>query len=300
MRVYKKYKNLTEESFIPLNLSKRVLRFNKTKWLKIKRIIKKFLRKRAKLYSKKKLKLKKKEVLNYYFNCVIKKKLRKTEKTDLKSKVSNLLLFFDFEKKKKKVKKNIFLEKKKLKKKIFFKLTTIKMSRFWLKTKRYFKKALISKNYYNQRFDFSLSSKYLKKSLFSSKKLDLNFVFQNCLIKPELKLTILLWRLNFFRTSFDTQNFLKKDKVILNNKLWKNENYVLQKGDTILLPKSFNIRYNKKLKIKSRLFYNYIDIDFFSNTIVILKSFSELSNENFFLELDNKKFDVQDLRSYFQ
>ena len=306
MRVGFKYKNLPKQKYISLTISKRVLNFQKSKWLRLQRNIKKILKKKK---FKKRKKLENKKVF---------KKLKKLDKS----------IHINFSKKKKiscsnKLKKNfdcfqikkLFLKKKallynrknkiekikskKLNKLQIYKTNIIRICKYWFRNKNYFKKILNLKHYYFQLFDNNLSHKTLKKNFIQERGNSLNFFYQKYLILPNLKINILLWKLNFFKSAFEMQEFSQNKSLLLNFVQSKRNDFLLKKGDSVLLKKRISLRQQKDLVIINKIFFDFIEIEYFSNHINILKSLKELSYDKFFILLNNKSFNVKFLKDYF-
>ena len=119
------------------------------------------------------------------------------------------------------------------------------------------------------------------------------------LVLPNLNIKVLLWELNLFKSTFETKEFVQNNPIILNFKQVKKSNILLKKGDILFLTKHYSLRKQKNLKILSKLIYDFIEIEHFSNSIVVLKSLKELSYDRFFLMLDNKSFDIKSFKDYY-
>lgn len=99
----------------------------------------------------------------------------------------------------------------------------------------------------------------------------------------------------FKNSSLVKQNF-QKTKIIVNNQ--ECNNFVnLVKGDIILIQTFSNVICKLKLE-DFRVLTPFIEIDYYSNKIVIVKDLQELTNKDFLL-LSRDFYNVLDLRDYF-
>lgn len=149
----------------------------------------------------------------------------------------------------------------------------------WEKIKRYYKKGFQNKNILYCLYDKSIRFKVLKKkSLGKTLKKDL---ILNYLVKPQYKIDILLWNLYFFSSVYEARQKINNKQILVNNKAVKS-NFILNKGDVITFKSSINsndiffIDYFKKYSLNEK-FFSFVEIDYYTKTIVILKNFNELS-----------------------
>jgi ribosomal protein S4 len=181
-----------------------------------------------------------------------------------------------------------------LKKKFFFKkkiynnILLKARSKKWEKLNLYYKEGLLLKRAILLNFDNSLSIKYFKKHLLKKSLTTLN-VFLKTLIKPFFKLDILLWKLCFFNSTFEAKQAFLNNQISINSVKIK-KTLFLSKGDIIKL--GF---LNKKIRPLNLNFLNsFIEVDYYTNTIVILKDLEEINvNDTHFFFKENiplKKF----------
>ena len=253
MRLVSQYKNfvLTNKIFSPCPL--KVLKFHRTKWKKIQKVLK---------YSKK----------NSF------KKIYKSKLTHLllEFKTKNTLSSFLLKRKKSKL---LFKSKKKC---TFVNNLILKVFlKRWYKLKKKYSENLKLKRVVSQIFDNSIKNSLFKKEIHKKNSLKLfNKQFNSIFIKPIFKINILLTKLFFFKNVYQANQFIFSNKILLNNEP-ASPNQFLKKGDVI----SFNFLPPKillVLKSTSRhiSFFNFIEIDHYSKTIIILKDYNSLSNED--------------------
>jgi len=144
-----------------------------------------------------------------------------------------------------------------------------------------FKDKLKMRKYLLSLFDNSIDFE-IEKSLKMRKDIILHF-----LIKPYYRLDLLLWSLDCFRTSFESRQKITSKKIFVNGEIGKS-NYYVKKGDIISFSSIKgkgkvwnNYLKNNKCYVKNDCFFTFVEIDYYSNNIVILKDWSELSEEDF-------------------
>ena len=136
-------------------------------------------------------------------------------------------------------------------------------------------------------FDDSINFE-IEKSLKMRREILVHF-----LIKPYYRLDLLLWSLDCFRTSFESRQKITSKKIFVNGEIGKS-NYFVKKGDII----SFsvvkgkgkvwnNFIQNSKIYRKNCCFFTFLEMDYYSNNIVILKDWSELSKDDFKLLVED-------------
>ena len=183
------------------------------------------------------------------------------------------------------------------KKKVFFNFKTNYVNKVsfkkWEKIKTSFKAGLLLKRSLYAFFDNHLNSFYYKKVIRQFKK---NFLIKNFivngLIKPFYRLDILLWKLNFFKSSYQSNQYILNKNVLLNEIPIKHCIF-LKKGDIISLKKSINGNFNKG----NKNIFSFAEIDYYTNTIIILKDFDELNFDDFFFFF-NKTLNFKKLIDY--
>ena len=120
-------------------------------------------------------------------------------------------------------------------------------------------------------------------------------------LKPEFRADILLWRLNFFPSSFAARQSINEGEVKLNDKIFVS-NKILKKGDLL----SFNSsKTEAKLSLDLLLnkiysnpkFCSFVEIDFYTKTVAIIKDLNELTLDDFNF-LVNEYFDLKKFRDY--
>lgn len=195
------------------------------------------------------------------------------------------------------VRKYRFGIEKRLKRFNFFKIDNICASfKKFENRKFFFKKKLIMRRNLNQWIDNTIKLNSIKKSFSLSKKFkfdNLTF-FKNTILKLEFNLSILLFRLNLFSSIYAAQKIIDKGFVLVNSKK-VSHNYCLKNGDIITItPFSNNINLILKKQIKTVNYIPFIEIDLYTNTIIIIKDLKELSFEDTALII-TKHFNLPEL-----
>ena len=171
--------------------------------------------------------------------------------------------------------------------------------RYWDKSTDYFRDGIQLKRYLMNSYDSSIKTAFLKKG--SEKKKTVKSLLLNFLVKPVYRVDILLSRLHFFYSLYQTRQFIKYGIILINGKK-VDISYVLKKGDVI----SFNLKkMYKHLKFKeistnflnNNAIYSFIELDLYTNSLVILKDIDELTQGDLNL-LVTDYFDLFKLINY--
>ena len=154
----------------------------------------------------------------------------------------------------------------------------------WGKVKNYYKTGVKYKNVLQNIFDCSIKYSFFKKK---SKDLSLKKEFiLNYLVYPNFRIDILLWNLNFFSSSFQARQVINNNGILLNGRALK-ANVFLTKGDVITFKDTQNegYIYNQIVErfSKTKKILTFVEIDYYTKTIVVLKDYKELSLEDLYL-----------------
>lgn len=158
-------------------------------------------------------------------------------------------------------------------------------NKIWEKSKRYFKKGLLYKNFLHVLYEKTTKFKKLKlqSKTIKTKKDLVKTYHTNSLFRVD----ILLFNLNFFESIHKTKQYINNKSIFVNGKSIKS-NVFLKKGDIITFPKkSVNDFFSlKKVLTKFSLYeriLTFAEVDFYTMTIVILKDPAELTREDLYL-----------------
>lgn len=165
----------------------------------------------------------------------------------------------------------------------------------WDKSSHFFKNQILVNNTIKNLFLNSVSNKCLKK-LFLQRNTKFSGV-QIFLYKLEFRIDILLARLFSFNTSFLIKENLKKKLFFLNNQKISTL-ITLVKGDVLFIPESQIVNFQTKFK-SALLLHTFIELDFYTNEIVIIKNWNDLVDKDFFL-LSRDFYNVLELRNHFR
>lgn len=152
--------------------------------------------------------------------------------------------------------------------------------RFWKKVKRAFKEKLKAYSLLKIVFDNSINLKKLKK-LSSCKQRKSNLIKQ--FFQEYYKICGLLWVSSCYSSNFEARQKINSNLVLINGEKAFSTN-TLKRGDIIdIKDLRFNISNNfNKYNLTSQVL-SYIEIDYYSQTIIVLKNIDELSNEDCYL-----------------
>jgi ribosomal protein S4 len=162
----------------------------------------------------------------------------------------------------------------------------------WSQLRSYYKDGLFVKNNLNNYFDNSFKSSFWKKNLKNKKSLNKKFLFLSCLVLPEFRLDILLWRLQFFKSPFQARQSIVNNEVFINNKKVYG-NSILKKGDVISFSET------KKIALSDSNFklLPYVEVDYYTKNIVVLMNWQDLKIEDCYYFI-NESFDLKKFKSF--
>jgi ribosomal protein S4 len=155
-----------------------------------------------------------------------------------------------------------------------------------LKLSRYFNEGVQLKRTLALFFNNGLSPKYFN-NIRSSKSVIFKYLLRIVLIKPLFKLDILLWHLGLFKSLRQVHQLMQSKQILVNNKK-VSLTQVLKKGDVI----SFNNINLKKCECMKTHCYSFLELDFFTNQIIILKEYRNLGDNDCQLLFPKVSFDV--------
>jgi ribosomal protein S4 len=222
-------------------------------------------------------------------------------------KIQRLLLFKSLKKKKYPTTftKAVSLKKKVKfsRRKLFFNNLLVKVSlKTWYRVEKYYENGRRIKNILNSMFDKSVLTKHFRKILkFSKKASEIQNAYSYTLLKPEFRLDILLWRLNFFSSSYQAFQAIAERKIIVNGRIVQG-NFFLSKGDVVSFRSNFklNTLNVKKVKYKtlfSKIISTFVEIDYYSNCIVVLKDVKDLGKEDLYI-LVKDSYSLKKVKDY--
>jgi len=172
----------------------------------------------------------------------------------------------------------------------------------WDKLNNYYRDGNRLKNTIVNLFDKSFSPSYFKKILKnSSLSSTIREMYLYTLVKPEFRVDILLWKLDFFSSSYQGRQALNEKKVLVNNK-HVGANYFLSKGDIISFTDKFNIKLlnikeNKNKFLPTDMISTFVEVDYYSNTIVIIKDLQDLTIDDFYLIIKDS-YNLKQIKDY--
>jgi hypothetical protein len=159
-------------------------------------------------------------------------------------------------------------------------VATISKVNSWQRLRFFYKESLLMKNAVRKYFDGQYSLAYFKR-LVKKPRLR-SFTLASVFIRPEFRLDILLWRLKIFTSVFLAKFAIRNQQIFVNG-LIKNYDVVLGAGDVIKFSqiRTYNLRKYFLKYFKVTFIPSFIELDFYTNTIVVLKSFNHLKIKEF-------------------
>jgi hypothetical protein len=271
---------------------KRILKFKRPKWKKIQfriistlRYYKRYKIKIIALILCKFLKnlqfLKKKILIHFKYNFFLKKLKSFLVSRHFKKIKRNLIskLQFPFQNLKFFLKKKYFFNKNF--KNFFFIFNFINLSHFIVRSRFFFKNLLFMKSTVLKYFNGCFSVKFFKKlSLSSVYKENLISFF----IKPEFRLDMLLWRLNFFISPYLARFAFQKNLVLINNNSILNYYFLKQHYtrclngiELISLNLKYSFKHNLNSFVKFLYLSTFLEVDYYSGNIILIKNLNNLT-----------------------
>jgi len=150
----------------------------------------------------------------------------------------------------------------------------------WKKFKFFYKNSLEQQKSYRQLLDNRLLFRNLKKNLFYFFDVSNYEGFYRSLMQFEFRLDILLYRLRYFKTTGEAIIHINNQLIKVNSKAVQG-NFILKSGDVILFDKRINLASNLKCIKKSISIKRFVEIDHYSNTIVVLSSINDIHSDDF-------------------
>lgn len=185
--------------------------------------------------------------------------------------------------------KKVSLKRRKYKSRLFINNFLTKVNfRYWYRVESYYENGRRIQKIHSSAFDGALDTNFYRDALhFSKKPCLIDLVHSRVLLKPEFRLDILLWKLNFFRSSYQASQAISELKVSVNG-CFRKGNCFLRKGDIICFNSKFRAEYLNVKELKSRFFFSkvistFVEVDYYTNCVVVLKNAEELSLEDFYL-----------------
>ncbi len=160
-------------------------------------------------------------------------------------------------------------------------ITAIKTDfKVWNKVKRAYKERLKSYSFLSAIFDNTIKVKKLKaqSNLKIRKKMYLKYFYENY-----YKTCSLLWFANFFASSFQARQKIASRSIFVNDKIAA-PNSILKNGDVIsVVDNSININDTIKKYNNTLSMLTHVEVDYYSQNLIVIKDISDLSEEDFFL-----------------
>jgi ribosomal protein S4 len=168
---------------------------------------------------------------------------------------------------------------------------------FWLKKKNFFKYGKEIKDIVSCLFSNSIKHKNIEKQAINKKERTL--FLTSCLIKPILRIDILLYFLNVCRSAKQAKQLIYSKKVLVNNEVLSCYKKFLNLGDIITFNDlNIDLIETKKVSIKYaqlNTIFSFIEIDYYTNSFVIVKNLNGLS----FKDISLSRVEYIDAHRYF-
>lgn len=151
----------------------------------------------------------------------------------------------------------------------------------WKRLRRTYKSRLEFYSSLSARFDQSFKIRRLK----SYKTLVRFDNYVKHLAEGYFKVTVLLWSTYFFKSSFEAKQQIDFSNIILNNEKAQS-NKLLTSGSVVsVINDKFKLRDNLNKYSNNNQIFSFIEVDYYSQSLVLLKNVNEISENDLSLLL---------------
>ena len=258
-------------------LKQRILRLKRPKWRFIQKLVQPFfLLLRSRVDSVARLKIRDRRCVLLYspFDAVSSCQFFINQKNFQKKRMLNLLRVY------------------------FFQPTFLYRGCFrWVRSKLLFKESLQMKRLFLSYYDFSFKLSYF---ISDFKKVKLrSYVLSLFFIKPEFRLDIVLWRLNFFFSVYAARHAIYSRVILYNFKFIRKIIFVTFGDILLLVPK--RCKYSFLLAVNRFLLFSLVpghfEVDFYSGLILCVHSSFKYSLQDTIL-IKRNAFNLSCLKNY--
>lgn len=258
MQKHFKYKNYIKIKYYNIKFPLKLLNYNTKKWKSVQLVKKIKYKNNFKFFPR----LNKKK--NQIFKC--------TKRKNYKYKKENNSFFRKFNKKRKRTYYNGIINHNIIKKKKFK----------WVRKKFNYRQKKLAKFVWILLFNNFKPLSLLQTNKIKNKlKLRINYF-----CKAFFNLQILLWALNISKSIKHAKSLIQQGFISI-NRLTQKKTKMLKKGDIISLKKIKKEYYIKKNINKIRKILTFIEVDFYSYNIIIIKNFNDLNMNDLHLLLEH-------------
>ena len=146
----------------------------------------------------------------------------------------------------------------------------------WQKLNKQNHKIFRTRRIIEQAYDQSIKQKEISKLKKKLKNLTYTNIVKNIFLKNEYRIDILLWKVLFTASLYQTRQLINSNKIHVNNHSTIC-NYYVKKGDIISIDALYKTRANK-IRLKKLVRFNpFLEIDHFTGTILIIKNLNEIT-----------------------
>jgi hypothetical protein len=143
----------------------------------------------------------------------------------------------------------------------------------WERLQLLYKESINLKTSIALSHDQAFNLKFYKKNFIKKHTVHIDILSQN-FVKPFFSLMLLLYILNFTKSSYSAKQILNRGKIYVNCKK-KITDTILKKGDVVFIKcLKKNI---EKTNTNLTFCYSFLEIDYYTNTFTVLKNLDEFS-----------------------
>jgi len=133
-----------------------------------------------------------------------------------------------------------------------------------------------------QHFDCAIKLHSFKRMILKNLKVENKSnvnIIKEILVCFEYRLDVLLYRLNFFASTYEARKYISLGHILVNEKPCLKYNYIAKKGDIIRIVHVKPILSELLTRKQQILHFNsFLEVDYYSKTVIVVKNLAEITS----------------------
>ena len=133
-----------------------------------------------------------------------------------------------------------------------------------------------------QHFDCAIKLHSFKRMILKNLKVENKSnvnIIKEILVCFEYRLDVLLYRLNFFASTYEARKYISLGHILVNEKSCLKYNYIAKKGDIIRIVHVKPILSELLTRKQQILHFNsFLEVDYYSKTVIVVKNLAEITS----------------------
>jgi ribosomal 50S subunit-recycling heat shock protein len=162
-----------------------------------------------------------------------------------------------------------------------------------------YKEGILLKRRLISSFDFSFKPSFFRKAFKKNYQKTIHRLLIDCMVRPLFRIDVLLSRLFLFSSPHHSRQEISNGRVTVNSSRVKG-NYFLKKGDLIEFSNTFDLFEFENISsrfLPNKSLNSFIEIDYYSNVIIIVKDVEELTPTDLILSTQ-EAFNIRKFMNY--